>query len=62
MQYYFKTSMVMQMQRLIKNKDIIRITGVPLIKSTSRDFPGDPVVKTLYSQCRRHGFDRWSGS
>ena len=25
-----------------------------------RDFPGGPVVKTLRSQCRGHGFDPWS--
>ena len=28
----------------------------------SRDFPGSPVVKTLHSQCRRRGFDPWSGN
>ena len=27
-----------------------------------RDFPGGPVDKTLCSQCRRGGFDPWSGT
>ena len=27
----------------------------------SCDFCGGPVVKTLCSQCRGHGFDPWSG-
>lgn len=27
-----------------------------------RDFPGDPEVKPLCSQCRSHGFDPWSGN
>ena len=27
-----------------------------------QDFPGDPAVKTLNSQCRRSGFSPWSGS
>ena len=31
------------------------------IKSIS-DFPGSPVVKTLCSQCRRHGFNPWLGN
>ena len=25
------------------------------------DFPGNPVAETLYSQCRGHRFDPWSG-
>ena len=25
-------------------------------------FPGGPVGKSLYSQCRRHGFNPWSGT
>ena len=32
------------------------------IKTYSRDFPGGPVVKTLYSQCRGPGFNPWSGN
>ena len=31
-------------------------------KSGLRDFPGGPVGKTLCSQCRRPGFDPWSGN
>ena len=27
-----------------------------------QDFPGGPVVKTLHFQCRRRGFDSWSGN
>ena len=27
-----------------------------------RDFPSGPVAKTLSSQCRRLGFDPWSGN
>ena len=30
------------------------------IKTMMRDFPGDPVVKTLCFYCRGHGFDPWS--
>ena len=30
--------------------------------TTSRDFPGNPVVRTLFSQCRGHGFDSWLGN
>ena len=26
------------------------------------DFPGSPVVKTLCSQCRGHGFNPWLGN
>ena len=33
-----------------------------LLKSRRKDFPGGPVVKTLRSQCRRHGFDPWCGN
>ena len=29
------------------------------IYTNYRDFPGGPVVKTLCSQCRVHGFNRW---
>ena len=29
------------------------------LKCPSRDFPGVPVVKTPFSQCRGHGFDPW---
>ena len=25
-------------------------------------FPGAPVLKTLSFQCKRHGFDLWSGN
>ena len=28
----------------------------------SWDFPGGPMVKTPHFQCRRFGFDPWSGS
>ena len=31
-------------------------------KSTNRDFPGGPVVKTPSFQCRGHGFNPWSGN
>ena len=31
-------------------------------KRLSRDFHGSPVVRTLFSQCRGHGFDPWSGN
>ena len=30
--------------------------------NTFLDFHGSPVVKTPHSQCRRHGFDSWSGN
>ena len=33
-----------------------------LVKTTRRDFPGGPVVKTLSFQCRGHRFDPWSGN
>ena len=31
------------------------------IVNSIQDFPGDPVVKNLPSQCRVHGFYPWSG-
>ena len=31
-------------------------------QSQSREFPGDPVVRTLHFQCRRLRFDPWSGN
>ena len=31
-------------------------------KEQYRDFPGDPVAKTLHSQCREPGFNPWSGN
>ena len=32
------------------------------LKSSNRDFPGHPVVKTLCFQCKGLGFDPWSGN
>ena len=29
------------------------------IKSQKRDFPGGPVVRTLYFHCREHRFSPW---
>ena len=37
-------------------------TTMTQVKSETRDFPGGPVVKTLFSQCRGHGLDAWSGN
>ena len=34
----------------------------PIYKISTQDFPGDPVTKTLYSQCQGPGFDSWSGN
>ena len=31
-------------------------------KSFSRDFPDDPVIKTLHFHCRGRRFDPWSGN
>ena len=31
-------------------------------KNTARDFPGSPVVKTLWFHIRGHGFDPWLGN
>ena len=42
----------------------VLFSSVPNVKSQERcsqDFPGDPVVKTLHSQCRGQGFDPWPG-
>ena len=37
--------------------------GWPALKDLdSRDFPGGPVVRALWAQCRRRGFDPWSGN
>ena len=36
--------------------------GLIFNKPGLRDFLGDPVAKTLCSQCRGHKFDPWSGS
>ena len=33
-----------------------------LSSAMSRDFPGGPVAKTSCSQCRRPGFNPWSGN
>ena len=54
---------------LYENMDVSRVTpelqpsGVTfsLRFKERRDFPGHPVVKTLCSQCREHGFDPWFG-
>ena len=32
------------------------------LKTFQGDFPGSPVVKTLYFQCTGRGFDPWSGN
>ena len=32
------------------------------LETESRNFPGDPMAKTLRSQFRGHGFDPWSGN
>ena len=29
---------------------------------SSREFPGSPMVKTLYGHCKGQGFDPWSGN
>ena len=31
-------------------------------KRIKRNFPSGPVAKILYSQCRRPGFNSWSGN
>ena len=36
-------------------------SAVDTIVNSILDFPGDPVVKNLPSQCKIHGFDPWSG-
>ena len=42
--------------------DVTRGPGLGHQKTTSGDFPGGPVVKTLRSQCRGPGFHPWSGN
>ena len=37
-----------------------RLHGSHPFKTLVRDFPGGPVVKTPYSQCRGSGFNPWS--
>ena len=52
----------------IQQEDIIVVNIYALNIGASKyikqywDFPGGPVVKTLCSQCRGHGFDPWSGN
>ena len=53
---------------LNKSRPLIIPGTPPLIifllykNSCTWDFPGGPVVKTPYSQCRGPGFDPWSGN
>ena len=32
------------------------------LKTKNRNFPGGPVAKTQCAQCRKPGFDPWSGN
>ena len=45
--------------------NIVKLLSSNQIKKKKKvllvDFPGGPVAKTLYSQCKRSGFDPWSG-
>ena len=59
---------VFNLQSRINNR-IFRILLGPLSltlglhgKKQWRDFPGGAVAKILHSQCRRPGFDPWSGN
>ena len=40
----------------------VRHKKMQLPKEWDRDCPGGPVAKTSRSQCRRLGFDPWSGN
>ena len=40
----------------------MRVTEDPVEKEKEGDFPGGPVVKTLYYYCREQGFKPWSGN
>ena len=35
---------------------------MPLLKTSQRDFPGSPVIKTLCFHCQEPRFDSWSGN
>ena len=45
----------------VKNIYILFFRFFPIIRHY-REFPGGPVAKTLYSQCRGPGFNPWSGN
>ena len=45
----------------------VQVDWRPLMRLMSeigvvRDFPGGPVIKTLFFHCRGQGFDPWSGN
>ena len=37
-------------------------SGLWCFKESSGDFPGVPVIKTIYFECRGCGFDPWLGN
>ena len=48
------------MNNLVSHWDKTEIILIsPTIKSQKRDFPGGPVVRTLYFHCREHRFSPW---
>ena len=54
------TGVGLELPRSVSN--ISLSVPVPLLKNSFRDFPGDPVAKTLCSQWTGPGFDSWSGN
>ena len=48
-----------------RQHNIVKLLSSNLKKKEKKallvDFPGGPVAETLYSQCKRSGFDPWSG-
>ena len=68
MLYDFKSSLF-YICFLLKKKIVMHSVETPLekmaisvcLESFSGDFPGSPVVKTPYFQCKGLWFDPWSG-
>lgn len=42
--------------------DEVERSGKDIKNKKPRDFPGDPVAKTLHSQCSGSRLDPWSGN
>ena len=47
----------------LQKNDVKRIrVHIAVSKMDNWDFPGGPLVRTLCPQCRRPGFNSWSGN
>ena len=52
----------LQFEAIFLTPSCLTTSDSPAFRSMARDFPGGPVVKASYSQCRGSGFHPWSGN